>query len=44
LALLHYDDVRNTENPDETLLGFLESAYQAGCRTAGWNVEDLQRS
>jgi hypothetical protein len=44
LALLHYDDVRNAENPDETLLSFLESAYQSGCRTAGWNVEDLQRS
>jgi hypothetical protein len=44
LALLPYDVVRNATNPDETLLRFLESAYQAGCRTAGWDTVAFQRS
>jgi hypothetical protein len=37
-----YEDVRKSESPKETLLDFLESAYQAGARTAGWDVEDLR--
>lgn len=44
LALLSYDTVRKSADPDETLLRFLESAYQAGARTAGWDVEALSRS
>jgi hypothetical protein len=40
MALLMYDDLRNADSPKTTLLEFMESAYQAGARTAGWNVED----
>lgn len=42
LALLMYEDVRNEVNPRETVLEFLESAYQAGAKRAGWDVKDLQ--
>ncbi|HEX2054098.1 MAG TPA: DUF5996 family protein, partial [Actinomycetota bacterium] len=38
-AYLPYDDVRKADNPDETLLGFFESTYQAGARTAGWDID-----
>jgi hypothetical protein len=36
-----YEDVRKSASPKEVLLDFLESAYQAGAKTAGWDVEDL---
>lgn len=42
LALLMYEDVRNEVNPGETVLEFLESAYQAGAKRAGWDVKGLQ--
>jgi hypothetical protein len=42
MALLMYHDVRKAESPRTTLLEFMESAYQAGARTAGWDVEDLR--
>jgi hypothetical protein len=42
MALLMYEDVRKSESPRETMLDFLESAYQAGAKTAGWNVEAFQ--
>ena len=41
LALLMYDDVRETENPHEVVLQFLESAYQAGAKRANWDVAGL---
>lgn len=40
-ALLTYEAVRNSASPRETLLEFMQSAYEAGARTAGWDVEDL---
>lgn len=39
MAILMYDDVRNTENPREAILQFLESAYQAGAKAADWDTE-----
>jgi Family of unknown function (DUF5996) len=42
MALLMYDDVRKADSPRATLLEFMESAYQAGARTAGWDVKDLR--
>jgi Family of unknown function (DUF5996) len=42
MALLMYDDVRNADSPKTTLLEFMESAYQAGAKTADWDVEDLR--
>ena len=44
LALLPYDAVRSSADPKATLLGFLESAYQAGVRTAGWDADGLRSS
>lgn len=38
-ALLVYDDLRKLDSPKTALLGFLESAYRAGARTAGWDEE-----
>ena len=43
-ATLSYEDVRLADAPEETLLGFLESAYLAGARTAGWDEEALRTS
>jgi hypothetical protein len=44
LALLSYDAVRSAVDPRETLLAFLQSAYDAGARTAGWDVGGLTSS
>lgn len=41
-ALLMYEEMRKSESPKETLLEFLESAYLAGAKTAGWDVEELK--
>jgi len=42
LALLMYDDLRKLDSPRSTLLQFLESAYQAGAKTAGWDIEEFR--
>ena len=42
MALLMYDDVRKADSPKTTLLEFMQSAYEAGARTAGWVVENLR--
>lgn len=34
--ILNYDDVRQAKNPEQELLTFLESSYQAGAQLAGW--------
>lgn len=36
-AILMYDDMRTMADPKAALLEFLESAYRAGTRTAGWD-------
>ena len=38
-TLLMYDDLRRMDSPKPALLDFLESAYLAGAKTAGWDVE-----
>ena len=38
LALLPYEEVRTTPDPRTALLAFLESAYEAGARLAGWDT------
>ena len=35
-------DLRKASSPKAALLEFLESAYQAGVRTAGWYIEGLR--
>ncbi|WP_020672367.1 DUF5996 family protein [Amycolatopsis nigrescens] len=41
LALLRYQDARTDPDPRSAVLAFLDSAYHAGARRAGWNVDDL---
>ena len=36
MALLRYDDVREAPNPREALLSFLQSAFDAGVDSLGW--------
>lgn len=38
-AYLPYDEVRSSDAPDKTLLGFFESAYLAGATTAHWDTQ-----
>ncbi len=42
MALLMYNDARNASDPKQAVLEFLESAYQAGARRAGWDSESYQ--
>ncbi|MDQ3857714.1 MAG: DUF5996 family protein [Actinomycetota bacterium] len=44
LALLAYDEVRNVPDPHATLLEFLQSAYETGAFTAGWDEDGLRSS
>ncbi len=39
LAVLPYETVRGAGDPKEILLGFLQSAYEAGAASAGWDAE-----
>ncbi len=43
-ALLRYDTVRAAADPEAALLAFLDSAYLAGARRAGWEVNALTRA
>jgi hypothetical protein len=42
LALLRYDDARAAADPRAAVLEFLESAYLAGGRRAGWDIDALR--
>ncbi len=42
MALLMYEEVRKSDSPKATLLEFMESAYQAGAKTADWDIEDFR--
>ena len=44
LALLPYDVVRASPDPRSTLLGFLQSAYEAGATAAEWDTAALASS
>jgi hypothetical protein len=41
MALLMYDDARGSDDPRRMILDFLESAYQAGAKRAGWDTDAL---
>jgi hypothetical protein len=43
LFLLRYDDVRTASSPEQALLEFFQSTYQAGARLAQWDREALER-
>jgi hypothetical protein len=40
-ARIAYEDIRIAESPREALLSFLQSAYEAGARTAEWPMDEL---
>jgi Family of unknown function (DUF5996) len=42
LAVLPYDTVRLSSDPRTLLLGFFQSAYEAGSRLAGWDTAALE--
>jgi hypothetical protein len=44
LAVLRYDDVRTADDPKAVLLSFLQSAYDAGAKAAGWDRDALMSS
>jgi hypothetical protein len=41
--LLEYDDVRAASSPEDAILDFCQSAYEAGARLAGWDRQALER-
>lgn len=41
--VLPYEAVRTSLSPDETLLGFLQSTYEAAAKRARWDRESLER-
>jgi hypothetical protein len=41
--ILPYDVVREAASPDDTLLAFLQSSYEAAADLAGWNRAALER-
>jgi len=41
MALLMYEDVRTAENPDQAILDFLNSAWEAGVEKAQWDTKNL---
>jgi hypothetical protein len=42
LAILPHEAVRQAVDPRTTLLAFLQSAYEAGARTAGWDTSSFE--
>ena len=42
--LMYYDDVRTAANPDEALMQFLQSTYEAGANLAKWDRAALERA
>ena len=42
--ILAYDEVRNAPSPDESLLAFLQSTYEAAAERAHWNRAALERA
>lgn len=42
MAILMYDDARNSGRTRETILEFLESAYRVEAKRAGWDVEKFE--
>lgn len=41
--VLPYHDARSTESPDEVILSFFRSAYEAGATLRGWDRSHLER-
>jgi len=43
LFLLRYDDVQTASSPEQALLEFFQSTYEAGARLAQWDREALEQ-
>jgi hypothetical protein len=41
--ILKYDDVRRANSPDDVVLEFLQSSYEAGAKLAAWDRAALER-
>ena len=41
--LLKYDDVRDSQNPGQTLIDFVETTYEAGATLGNWDRAALER-
>lgn len=41
--ILPYDDARRAASPEEAILDFFQSTYEAGARLAGWDRSRLER-
>jgi hypothetical protein len=41
--ILLYDDVRTSPSPEQTLLEFFQSTYEAGAKLAHWNMQELEQ-
>jgi hypothetical protein len=41
--ILKYDDLRAEPSPDEALLDFLQSSYEAAAKLAQWDRSSLER-
>ncbi len=39
-----YDEVRQLASPDEALLEFLQSSYEAAAHCGAWNRSELERT
>lgn len=42
MAILTYNDLMEADDPQSTLLSFLESAYRAGAKKANWDIEKFK--
>jgi hypothetical protein len=40
---LMYDDVRGSDSPEQTLMDFCQTTYEAGANLAGWDRAALER-
>jgi len=43
-VILKYSDVRTAPAPDQAILDFCESTYEAGARLAQWDRPHLERA
>ena len=41
--VLPYDDVRGSASPNQALLEFMQSTYEAGANLAKWDRAELER-
>lgn len=41
--ILPYQDVQQSDNPEQTLMDFLQSTYQAGAQLANWDRKNLEQ-